>query len=125
MVSISDGRGCVGISHQADAAVHSTIINGVFNTAGAITNAAASLKAGDVMLIELQAIGGPNGKYVAMQFWSDIFSAIKATVGSRQRKREFRSGRLQRDWIAEGQWRDRRRCGSAADQSCRFRRFRS
>jgi len=80
MVSISDGRGCVGISHQADAAVHSTIINGVFNTAGAITNAASSLKAGDVMLIELQAIGGPNGKYVAMQFWSDIFSAIKATV---------------------------------------------
>jgi len=79
MVSISDGRGCVGISHQADAVVHSTIMNGVFNTAGAINNAASNLKAGDVMLIELQATG-PNGKYVAMQFWPDIFSAIKAAV---------------------------------------------
>ena len=79
MVSISDGRGCVGISHQAKAVVHSAVINGVFNTAGAISSAATRLKAGDVMLIELQATG-PNGKYVAMQFWPDIFSAIKAAV---------------------------------------------
>jgi subtilisin family serine protease len=79
MVSIPDSRGCVGISHQAKAAVQSTIINGVFNTAGAISNAASSLKAGDVILIELQATG-PNGKYVAMQFWPDIFTAIKAAV---------------------------------------------
>jgi hypothetical protein len=80
MVSIADGRGCVGISHQAKAAVHPAILNGVFNTAGAISNAASQLKAGDVMLIELQATG-PNGKYVAMQFWPDIFAAIKAAVG--------------------------------------------
>src|SRR5262245_44987012 len=53
MVSVSDGRGCVGISHQADVVVHSAVVNGVFNAAGAITNAATSLKAGDVMLIEL------------------------------------------------------------------------
>jgi hypothetical protein len=79
MISISDGRGCVGISHQAKAVVHSAVINGVFNTAGAISNAASQLKAGDVMLIELQATG-PNGNYVAMQYWSDIFAAIKATV---------------------------------------------
>jgi subtilisin family serine protease len=79
MVSISDSRGCVGISHQADAAVQSAVINDVFNTAGAISNAASNLKAGDVILIELQATG-PNGKYVAMQYWSDIFTAIKAAV---------------------------------------------
>lgn len=79
MVSISDSRGCVGISHQAKAAVHSAVIGGVFNTAGAISNAASSLSAGDVILIELQATG-PNGKYVAMQFWSDTFAAIKAAV---------------------------------------------
>jgi subtilisin family serine protease len=79
MVSIRDGRGCVGISHEAKAAVHSTIINNVFNTAGAISNAASQLKAGDVILIELQATG-PNGKFVAMQFWPDIFAAIKAAV---------------------------------------------
>jgi subtilisin family serine protease len=79
MVSIPDARGCVGISHQAKAAVHSAVINGVFNAAGAISNAAAQLKAGDVILIELHA-PGPNGKYVAMQYWSDIFTAITAAV---------------------------------------------
>ncbi len=79
MVSIPDSRGCVGISNQAKAAVQSAIIGGVFNTAGAISNAASHLKAGDVILIELQATG-PNGKYVAMQFWPDIFTAIKAAV---------------------------------------------
>jgi subtilisin family serine protease len=79
MVSIPNSIGCVGISHQATAAVQSTIINGVFNTAGAIANATSNLKAGDVILIELHAIG-PTGKYVAMQYWPDIFSAIKAAV---------------------------------------------
>lgn len=79
MISIPDARGCVGISHQAKGAVHSAVINGVFNTAGAISNAAAQLKKGDVILIELQATG-PNGNYVAMQYWSDIFTAIKAAV---------------------------------------------
>src|SRR5215213_6513476 len=79
MISIPDARGCVGISHQAKGAVHSAVINGVFNAAGAISNAAAQLKKGDVILIELHA-PGPTGNYVAMQFWSDIFSAIKAAV---------------------------------------------
>ena len=79
MVSIPDARGCVGISHQAKGAVHSAVINGVFNAAGAISNAAAQLKKGDVILIELHA-PGPTGNYVAMQYWSDIFSAIKAAV---------------------------------------------
>jgi subtilisin family serine protease len=79
MISIPDARGCVGISHQARGAVHSAVINGVFNTAGAISNAAAQLKKGDVILIELQATG-PNGNYVAMQYWSDTFAAIKTAV---------------------------------------------
>ena len=79
MVSIPDSKGCVGISHQAKAAVHSAVINNVFNTAGAISNAASQLKAGDAILIELQATG-PNNKFVAMQYWSDTFSAIKAAV---------------------------------------------
>src|SRR6266545_3195595 len=79
MVSIPNSKGTVGISHEAKAIVHSTVINGVFNTAGAINNAAGVLKAGDVILIELQATG-PNGKYVAMQFWGDSFSAIAAAT---------------------------------------------
>lgn len=79
IVSIPDGKGTVGISHEANAAVHSAVVNGVFNAAAAITNAAAALSAGDVILIELQATG-PNGKYVAMQYWDDIFSAIVAVT---------------------------------------------
>lgn len=53
---------------------------GVFNTADAITNAARRLAPGDVILIELQATG-PRGRYVAMQYWDDVYSAILATVG--------------------------------------------
>jgi hypothetical protein len=79
MVSLSNDKGCVGISHKAKAKVQSAIIDNVFNTAGAIANAASKLKAGDVILIELQATG-PNQKYVAMQYWPDVFAAIKTAV---------------------------------------------
>jgi subtilisin family serine protease len=79
IVSQPGTSGTVGIAHQARAATHSAIIGGVFNTAGAMMGAAAHLGAGDVILIELQATG-PNGKYVAMQYWDDVFSAIQAAT---------------------------------------------
>ena len=79
MVSRPGVSGTVGIAHEAKAVTHSAVINGVFNTAGAISAGMAKLKAGDVILIELQATG-PNGKYVAMQYWDDIFSAIRSAT---------------------------------------------
>ncbi len=79
MVSLPGVAGTVGIAHGATAVVHSAVINGVFNAAGAITAAAARLTAGDVILIELQGTG-PNGKYVAMQYWRAEFLAIEAAV---------------------------------------------
>jgi subtilisin family serine protease len=79
MIAIPDVKGAVGISHAAKGSVHSAVINGVFNAAGAIAAATAALKPGDVILIELQATG-PNGKYVAMQYWPDIFTAIVAAT---------------------------------------------
>ena len=79
MVSKPGTSGTVGIAHEARAATHSAIVGGVFNTAAAIMGAAARLGAGDVILIELQATG-PNGKYVAMQYWDDVFSAIMAAT---------------------------------------------
>jgi subtilisin family serine protease len=79
MVSVPNSKGCVGISHEAKAVVHSAVIGGVFNLAQALTNAASQLQAGDAILIELQATG-PNGKFVAMQFWPDIFTAIVAAT---------------------------------------------
>jgi hypothetical protein len=47
MISVSNSKGCVGISHAAKAVVHSAVINGVFNAAQALTNATSQLKAGD------------------------------------------------------------------------------
>jgi subtilisin family serine protease len=79
MVSRPGQKGTVGISHAARAAVQSAVINGVFNVAGAISNATDRLRAGDAILIELQATG-PNNKFVAMQYWGDIFSAIVAAT---------------------------------------------
>lgn len=79
MVSMPNAFGTVGISHQAKAVVQSAVIGGVFNTARAISNAARNLNKGDVILIELQATG-PNNKYVAMQYWDDNFSAIRAAT---------------------------------------------
>lgn len=79
MVSKPSKSGTVGISHKARAVVNSAFINGAWNAAGAIANATSKLKAGDVILIELQATG-PNGKFVAMQYWDPVFSAIRAAV---------------------------------------------
>lgn len=79
MVSEPSTKGCVGIAHQARPVVHSAVINGVFNLAQALTNATSQLRAGDVILIELQATG-PTGKYIAMQYWGDVFSAIVAAT---------------------------------------------
>jgi subtilisin family serine protease len=80
MVSQSNDFGTVGICHDAKVVVQSAVIDGVFNTAGAIINAAGKLKAGDVILIELQALGGPNNQYLAMQFWEDVFTAIQVAT---------------------------------------------
>jgi subtilisin family serine protease len=80
MVSTRGNIGCIGISHRANAVVHSAVIDGVFNPAGAIAAAAAALDPGDVILIELHARGGPDNKYLAMQHWDPIFAAIRAAV---------------------------------------------
>ncbi len=80
MVSKPGRSGTVGISHGARAYVHSAVISGVFNAAAAIANATRRLRAGDVILIELHAPSPLTGRYVAMQYWDDVFSAIRAAV---------------------------------------------
>ena len=67
--------------HKAKAVVQSAVIGGVFNAAGAILNAASKLGPGDIILIELHAKGGPDNRYIAMQFWDAVFAAIKTAVG--------------------------------------------
>ncbi len=80
MVGIRGNIGCVGISHNARAFVHSHVMNGVSNPAGAIVAASSALKPGDVILIELQARGGPDDRFLAMQYWDPIFEAMRVAA---------------------------------------------
>ncbi len=72
--------GAAGIAPKAKPKVHSAVINGLWNTAQAISNAAGKMKAGDVILIELQGNHPVTGQFVAMQYWDDVYSAIKAAT---------------------------------------------
>ncbi|MDH3283373.1 MAG: S8 family serine peptidase [Acidobacteriota bacterium] len=80
IVAKRNGYGAVGIAPKARPKVHSAVINGLWNTALAITNAAGKMGAGDVILIELQGSHPATGEYVAMQYWDDVYSAIKAAT---------------------------------------------
>ena len=60
--------------------VHSAVIDGMWNTAQAITNSANKMDPGDVILIELQGTHPITGGFVAMQYWDDVYSAIRAAV---------------------------------------------
>lgn len=72
--------GICGIAPKAKPKVHSAVIGGLWNTAQAITNSAARMDAGDVILIELQGTHPITRGYVAMQYWDDTYSAIRAAV---------------------------------------------
>ncbi len=81
MVSVPNAFGTVGICHRAKPHVQSAIIGNTFNTAAAIDNAASKLRPGDVLLIELHSELHPGtGDFVAMQFFPDVFTAIRAAV---------------------------------------------
>ncbi len=81
MVSLSNALGTVGIAHAAKGAVQSAFVDGVFNAAAAIDNATSKLKPGDVLLLELHFdLNPPAQQFVAMQYHSDVFTAIQAAV---------------------------------------------
>jgi hypothetical protein len=81
MISLANATGTVGIAHGAKGVVQSAFIDGVFNSARAIDNAASKLKAGDVILIELHSeLHANQGDFVAMQYFSEVFTAIQAAV---------------------------------------------
>ena len=83
MVSVSNAVGTVGIAHRAKVVVQGAFTGSVFNAAQAIDNAASKLKPGDVILIELQSeLHGGTGDYVAMQFFSEVFTAVQAAVNN-------------------------------------------
>ncbi|HVX15598.1 MAG TPA: S8 family serine peptidase [Pirellulales bacterium] len=81
MLSVANAIGTVGIAHKAKGIVQGAFDNGVFNAAAAIDNAASKLKPGDVILIELQSeLQSGKRDFVAMQYFSEVFTAIQAAV---------------------------------------------
>ena len=105
MVSLPNAFGTVGISHAAKIVVHGTMFQEVpnYNVARAIDNAAAALSPGDVMLIEQQAAAADGGlDYVAVQYWSNAFTASRRRQqgnrrrgGGRKRQPELRRSQVQ------------------------------
>ncbi|HEY5920643.1 MAG TPA: S8 family peptidase [Kofleriaceae bacterium] len=77
VVGLDNGKGVVG-SAPAVERVFTASIGGI-PTAEAIDEAAEHLRAGDVLLIELQG-GGPRGRYLPMEYWDDNFDAIAAAT---------------------------------------------
>ena len=81
MVSVSNDFGDVGVSHKAKAVVHGAFDGTVFNAAAAIDNAASNLSPGDVVLIELHSeLNQGTGDFVAMQYFPEVFTAIRTAV---------------------------------------------
>jgi subtilisin family serine protease len=77
VVGRDNGKGVVGIAPDVERIFTSSI--GGISVADAIDRAARKLRAGDVLLIELQT-GGPRGRYVPMEWYKDVFDTIKAAT---------------------------------------------
>jgi subtilisin family serine protease len=77
VVGIDNGKGVTGIAPDVDRVITSSI--GGSESADAIDAAAQQLRAGDVLLIELQGYG-PRGKFAPVEYWDDEFDAIKAAT---------------------------------------------
>jgi hypothetical protein len=66
--------GMFGIAPNVARIVTSSIAD--VSPAAAIDRAQAELRPGDVLLIELHAIG-PRGRFMPMEYWDDVFDVIK------------------------------------------------
>jgi subtilisin family serine protease len=69
--------GMVGIVPDVDEVVTASI--GRIGAAAAIDLAQARLRPGDVLLIELHAIG-PRGRFLPMEYWDDVFEVVKVAT---------------------------------------------
>jgi len=77
VVGRDNGRGVVGIAPDV-ARVFTASISGVA-VADAIDRTARQLRAGDVLLIELQT-AGPRHRWLPVEYWDDIYDAIAAAT---------------------------------------------
>ncbi len=77
VVGSDNGKGVIGIAPDVERVFVSPIAR--TNVAEAIDRAARQLRAGDVLLIELQSTG-PRGRYLPVEYWDDVFDAIRAAT---------------------------------------------
>ncbi len=77
VVGVDNRKGVVGIAPDVERVFTSSI--GGTSVADAIDTAAEQLRAGDVLLIELQGTG-PRGRFLPVEFWDDNFDAIAAAT---------------------------------------------
>jgi serine protease len=77
VVGRDNGKGVVGIAPEVERVFTSSI--GGTTVADAIDTAAEQLRAGDVLLIELQS-SGPRGRWIPVEYWDDVYEAIHAAT---------------------------------------------
>ena len=77
VVGRDNGKGVVGIAPDVERVFTSSI--GGSTVAAAIDAAASKLRAGDVLLIELQGTG-PRGRYLPVEYWDDVFEVIRTAT---------------------------------------------
>ncbi|MGE3459355.1 MAG: S8 family peptidase, partial [Kofleriaceae bacterium] len=77
VVGRDNGKGVVGIAPDVERVFTSSI--GGTSVADAIDVAASRLRPGDVLLIELQGLG-PRNRYVPVEYWDDVYDAIRAAT---------------------------------------------
>lgn len=78
VVGKDNGKGVVGIAPEVERVFTSSI--GGTTVANAIDAAAKHLRAGDVLLIELQGAGPRGGRWVPVEYWDDAYDAIAAAT---------------------------------------------
>jgi subtilisin family serine protease len=74
VVARDNALGMVGIAPNVARVVTSSVAD--VSAAAAIDRAQAELRPGDVLLIELHAIG-PRDRYLPMEFWDDVFEVVQ------------------------------------------------
>lgn len=77
VVGRDNGKGVVGIAPDVERVFTGSI--GGTSPANAIDTAARKLRPGDVLLIELQTTG-PRGRYLPMEWYDDVYDAIRAAT---------------------------------------------
>ena len=77
VVGRDNGKGVVGLAPDVERVFTSSI--GGQSVADALDGAAERLRAGDVLLIELQGTG-PRGRFLPVEWWDDNYDAIRAAT---------------------------------------------